>query len=206
MAHDFATVGVAETSPVVGAAQVARLPHAATPSFRYKWHPLRWQFFPDTDEWLPLLGTLQQDLGVSGIDKGGDDTYARVELDRRSWTLLPWDCVPPGTPGGKYIKAYPCKGGIYHCSVWEHPRAIGVVEAEVVAGGRHEAARPNCDRTAARTRAASLKKRATCGSIFANSWRRMQCSTSPQTCEKVSAPTLADADFSVCAARATVSH
>lgn len=132
MAHEFqpAAAGeVAETSPVVGAAQAARLPHLSNPPWRYKFHPLRWMQFPDGPdggpEWLPLLGTLQYDLGVSGIDKGGSDALARVEHDRRGWTILPWDVCPPGTPNGRYIRAFPARGGTYHCSAWETPRHIG---------------------------------------------------------------------------------
>jgi hypothetical protein len=88
---------------------------------------MRWQYFdgPDGGEWLPALGTIQYDLGVGNIDKGGSDTLARVELERSGWKVLPWECVPPGTPNGRYIRAYPCRGGTYHCTAWETPRAMG---------------------------------------------------------------------------------
>lgn len=147
MAHTFGdgAVGdeVQETNPATGPALENRLPHSATPPFKFKWHPLRWQYFDTEDgegEWLPLLGTVQYDLGVGNMDKTGGDSLARVELDRRGWKVLDWNCVPPGTPNGRYIRAFPCKDGTYHCTAWETPRHLGgrVLRSEVDEEGYRE--------------------------------------------------------------------
>ncbi len=137
MAHDFATVdagaGVAEVAPLRAPAQQKRLPHLSTAPFYLTWHPLRWQFLqdelsPPEGEWLPLLGTMRLDVGVGGVDKGGDDSFARVDAARRGWTVIPWETVPPGTSNGRYIRAFPAKGppgaDILHVTAWETPRHL----------------------------------------------------------------------------------
>jgi hypothetical protein len=134
MAHDFAVTdagaGVAEVAPRRMAAQIKRLPHLSNPPFFLTWHPLRWQFVQDEHspegEWLPVLGTLRLDPGVGGVDKGGDDSFARVEKQRLGWEVISWESVPPGTPNGRYIRAFPAKGppgnDVYHVTAWETPR------------------------------------------------------------------------------------
>jgi hypothetical protein len=76
-------------------------------------------------EWLPSLSALPISPGVANVDKYGEDTGLRVASKKRSWVVLDWDKVPAGTPGGQYIRAYPARGGHYHCSTWEIPQVLG---------------------------------------------------------------------------------
>lgn len=100
------------------------LPHRANRPFYLKHHPMRWDFVDG--QWIPQLGTLVLDEGLAGVDKDGDDTLAHVHAERRGWSVLPLECVPPGTPDGQYLHAYPCQdGGVFHCTAWERPNTEG---------------------------------------------------------------------------------
>lgn len=132
MAHDFSTstTGIAPSTPKPPAASANRLPHRATPKFYLRSHPLRWQLIDG--EFLPLLGTLKEDLGTGGCDKDGNIDEAQIMSAARGWSLIPWDAVDGG-----YIRAWPAQGGEYHCLRWETPRWIGdrVLESKVDTDG-----------------------------------------------------------------------
>lgn len=124
--HDFGG-GIQAQMPAEPQAQQARLPHNATAPWRYVYHPLRWQWVDG--EWLPQLGTLRLAPGSGGVDKGGDTSFAEVDLRRRGWSILP----PETGPGGSYVRAWPAQGGLLHVSAWEQPRWYGdrPLESEV---------------------------------------------------------------------------
>ncbi len=140
---------VSEVQPhaaVLPGPQAAKLPHPPNAQFVFKWHPLRWQFFPhlpedpqspEEGEWLPVLGTMQLDLGVGGIDKTGDDSMARAQLARRGWFLLERGTVPAGTRGGDYVTAWPCNGGWHYTTAWETPQHVAgrVVKSKIDEAG-----------------------------------------------------------------------
>ena len=117
-----------------------RLPCSPSPVFHLMWNPERWYFDPETSEWLPGLGYMRGDPGCGGVDKGGDDVFARVEVQRRGWNVLPWDVLADMRGGWPYIKQYDCRGGVYHCEFWETPRFVGnrMMESATDAEGRRE--------------------------------------------------------------------
>lgn len=131
MPKDFSAPGghqtVARVPAVINRGQARKgLPHQSNRPFYLKWHPSRFYFDAATNEWFPLLGTIVLDEGLSGVAKDGDDTLAHVQATKRGWFVLPLDCVPPNTPDGQYLHAYPCQdGGIYYCTAWESPNHEG---------------------------------------------------------------------------------
>jgi hypothetical protein len=121
MAHTFGEApngGIQPTTPVRPAAMAERLPHAATPLFFLKFHPLRWQLIGD--ELLPLLGTFRVDLGVGGVDKTGNTDEADLMDAKTGWTRIPWEVIPDS-----YIRSWPAQGGMYNCTKWEQPQHVG---------------------------------------------------------------------------------
>lgn len=127
MPVDFAA---GQSTPARVAPQISRgqarkgLPHRSNRPFFLKAHPMRWDF--QDGQWYPVLGTLVLDEGLAGVAKDGDDTLAHVHAQKRGWTVIPLECVPPGTPDGQYLHAYPCMdGGVFHCTAWERPNIEG---------------------------------------------------------------------------------
>lgn len=115
----------APQAPQMGPAQESRLPHGVRPPFVLAHHPVRWMFVDG--EWLPDLVPITIEPGISAVDKAGDTTLMLVESQKRGRIVLPWELVPPSTPSGKYIRAYPCtgpRGALYHCTIWEEPRVL----------------------------------------------------------------------------------
>lgn len=124
MAHDFGAspqpghAGPQPFIPQTPAAAAPVLPHGPRPAFYLRHHPLRWMLVDG--EWLPQLGHLKVDLGVGGVDKSGNMDEAVIMSDKGGWQILPWDVL-----GDPYIRAWPCAGGLHHCTKWETPRAVG---------------------------------------------------------------------------------
>lgn len=122
-------------APSVRSPQSSVLPHRANVPFFLKFHPMRWQW--KDGEWLPRLGKLYIDPGVGGVDKRGDILFAETDERRAGWSILPWECVPEGTPNGAYIAEHDCATGKFYCQVWETPRHIGnrVLSSVIDRGG-----------------------------------------------------------------------
>lgn len=126
MPTDYSAPASVPVSQPAAGPRAPELPVAKNPYFLLKHHPLRWQWYADGGpdgggEWLPMLSTRQWDLGVGGVDKNGDTSYAEIEERRTGWAVIPPNTTPDG---GSYVLATPCRGGQYHHTRWETPRTM----------------------------------------------------------------------------------
>lgn len=113
----------AQVTPDHIADEVVRLPHDRRPPFLYFYHPFRWAV--EDGEWLPQLYERFVEVGTGGVDGRGDTAFMRDNERKKGAIPIERNQVPPGTPGNSYMHAFACRGGKYHCSVWEQPRAVG---------------------------------------------------------------------------------
>jgi len=129
MAHDFGLTTVEENAPQGAAGLKARLPHERNYPFRFRWHPLRWQWVCNSDlpegAWLPQLGQRQISVGVGGIDQQLGSSAALEWEEDKQWKSIDPSKVPPGTRNNQYLRSFPAKGGTYWCTAWETPRHVG---------------------------------------------------------------------------------
>lgn len=96
--------------------------------WRYKWHPLRWDWSEEYG-WHPSLGRFHMANGLDGLKvtrKGYEDLEVAVQKNKgRGWTVIDLGDRRLGN-FGQYLQTFPVRrGGVFHASIFVTPEIIG---------------------------------------------------------------------------------